>query len=252
MGDQSLVSQVARVVPGRPPELVVYDRLSQCPYLPDRSARLPLRWPARKLRGHELDDRLAAGDRRQGVVLYRTHCPDCSACVPLRLNVNRFALGRTHRRIVRRGDACLGIDIGVPTLDEHRIYLYNRHKSMRGLADKGGPIDHAGYSAFLVETCCNTFEMRFCLDGELVGVALVDRGVASLSAMYTYYEPTLSRLSIGTYAILKQIELCRSWGMRYLYLGLYVEGSAPMAYKARFFPHQQRRAGRWLPVLGPT
>ncbi|HEY5959593.1 MAG TPA: hypothetical protein VIV60_23725, partial [Polyangiaceae bacterium] len=51
-----------RVVPGHPPELVVYDRTSNCPYLPGRPARLPLRLPARHLRADELDQRLAAGD----------------------------------------------------------------------------------------------------------------------------------------------------------------------------------------------
>jgi len=36
--------------------------------------------------------------------------------------------------------------------------------------------------------------------------------------------------------------------MHYLYLGLYVEGSPTMAYKAKFFPHQERREGRWQVV----
>jgi arginine-tRNA-protein transferase len=93
--------------------------------------------------------------------------------------------------------------------------------------------------------------MRFCRDAELVGIAVVDRGNTSLSAMYCYYEPELNNLSIGTYAILKQLEFCRQRGMRFLYLGLYVEGSATMAYKARFFPHQQRRDGRWTQVMKP-
>jgi arginine-tRNA-protein transferase len=86
----------------------------------------------------------------------------------------------------------------------------------------------------------------------LVGVSVVDRGFSSLSAVYCYYDPALARYSLGTYAILREIQLCRAWGMRYLYLGLYVEGSEPMAYKAKFFPHQQRRLGRWVNVERPA
>jgi len=212
---------------------------------------MPLRLPARSLRADELDQRLAAGDRRQGVVLYRTECPDCVACVPLRIEVSEFEPSRTHRRILRRGDQSLSIEIGPPTLDERRVQLYNRHKLLRGLGDENGLIDRDGYLAFLVETCCDSFEMRFFKEGELVGVAVVDRGNTSLSAMYCYYEPELGHLSIGTYAILKQLELCRFRAMQHLYLGLYVEGSPTMAYKARFFPHQQRRDGRWLDVPKP-
>ena len=253
MGDEhAAAANMIRVVPGHPPELVVHDIPSSCPYLPDRPARMPLRLPARSLRADELDQRLAAGDRRQGVVLYRTECPDCIACVPLRIEVPRFVPSRTHRRIIRRGDRTLRIEIGPPTLDDRRVALYNRHKILRGLGDENGLINRDGYLAFLVETCCDSFEMRFFLERDLVGVAVVDRGSVSLSAMYCYYEPELSQLSIGTYAILKQLELSRQCDLRYLYLGLYVEGSPTMAYKARFFPHQQRRNGRWVGVPKPA
>ncbi len=251
MGDERATGNIVRVVPGHPPELVVHDHLSNCPYLPDRPARMPLRLPSRSLHADELDQRLAAGDRRQGVVLYRTECPECAACVPLRIDVTHFAPSRTHRRILRRGDQLLRLEVGPPTLDDRRVRLYNRHKVLRGLGDENGLIDRDGYLAFLVETCCDSFEMRFYRETELVGVAVVDRGNTSLSAMYCYYEPDLKHLSIGTYAILKQLEICHKRSMRFLYLGLYVENSATMAYKARFFPHQQRREGRWTQILKP-
>ena len=248
MGDELANERVVRIVPGHPPEFVVHDHPSHCPYLPERPARMPLRLPARSLRADELDQRLAAGDRRQGVVLYRTECPECIACVPLRLDVGRFEPSRTHRRTIRRGDELLALELGPPILDDRRVELYNRHKLLRGLGDESGLIDQEGYRAFLVETCCDSFEMRFYHDKKLVGVAIVDRGFTSMSAMYCFYEPALQKLSIGTYAILKQLELCARWGMHYLYLGLYVEGSATMAYKAKFFPHQQRQQGRWIEV----
>src|SRR5271165_4404194 len=128
MGDEHAAGKTIRVVPGHPPELVVHDHPSNCPYLPNRPARMPLRLPARSLRADELDQRLSAGDRRQGVVLYRTECPDCTACVPLRIDVAHFAPSRTHRRILRRGDQLLAIETGPPTLDDRRVNLYNRHK----------------------------------------------------------------------------------------------------------------------------
>lgn len=237
-----------RVVPGLPPEVVVFDRVSSCPYLSERPARLPLRLPTRSLRANELDQRLAAGDRRQGPVLYRTNCPECVACVPLRIDVERFEPSRTHRRIIKRASGEFTTEFGLPVADEERVRLYNRHKIERGLGDTDGRIDLDGYRAFLVDTCCDTFEMRLIYRGQLAAVSVLDRGFSSLSAVYCYYDPDLARHSLGTYSILREIELCRAWGMRYLYLGLYVVGSNPMAYKARFLPHQQRRAGRWVVV----
>jgi arginine-tRNA-protein transferase len=170
--------------------------------------------------------------------------------VPLRIDTGRFEPSRGHRRILNRGNRDLTIEAGLPALDERRVTLYNRHKVERGLGDLDGQIDSDGYRSFLVDTCCDTFELRIHYRGALVAVSVLDRGFSSLSAVYCYYDPDLARYSLGTYAILKELELCRAWGMRYLYLGLYVEGSAPMAYKARFFPHQQRRQGRWVSVEG--
>jgi len=237
---------VPRLLPGTPPELVVYDKPQRCPYLRDRIARMPLRLPARALDRDELDARLAAGDRRQGFVLYRTACPACRACEPIRLDVSSFVGTRSQQRVLRRGERTLKVDIGPPLLDSRRLWLYNAHKQARGLSDGQPPIDAEGYRDFLVSTCCDSFELRYRLDGELMGVAIVDRSRHALSAVYCYYDPECERLSIGTYSILKQVELCKSWGLRYLYLGLYIEDCEAMRYKARFSPHERLIDGNWL------
>jgi len=236
---------VPRLTLANPPELIVYDRAQRCPYLQDRVARMPLRLPARPLSREELDERLEAGDRRQGFVLYRTHCPQCVACEPIRIAAGDYTPTKSQRRILQRGDAELKVLIGPPQVDGRRVDIYNEHKSGRGLNDGQPPIDAEGYRDFLVSTCCESFELSYHLDGELVGVAIVDRGQRSLSAVYCCYDPAASRLSIGTYSILKQLELCRSWSLEYLYLGLYIAECDAMLYKARYRPHQRLVDGAW-------
>lgn len=44
----------------------------------------------------------------------------------------------------------------------------------------------------------------------------------------------MARRSLGTLAILKQIELAKTQGLDYLYLGYWIEASAKMNYKSRF------------------
>ena len=63
-------------------------------------------------------------------------------------------------------------------------------------------------------------------------------------AVYCYYDPDLASLSIGTYSILTQLRLAAQWGMRHVYLGLYIAENAHMAYKARFLPHERLIAPR--------
>jgi leucyl-tRNA---protein transferase len=235
-----------RIVAGEPPELVVYDRLQPCPYLVDRVARMPLRIPARRLERHEFDVRLEAGDRRQGIFLYRTACPGCRACEPIRIEVDAFIPSRSQRRALERGNRRIAVEIGDPVVDEQRVVIYNRHKELRGLSSGRDGIDVDGYREFLVMSCCESFELRYSVDGELAGAALVDRSREALSAVYCLFDPSYEKLSIGTFSILKQIELCRSWNLKYLYLGLYIAESERMRYKARYLPHQRRIDGHWV------
>lgn len=228
-----------------PIELTVHDEISPCPYLPDTEARMPLRVPIRPLTRAEFDHRLATGNRRHGRLLYRTQCPTCRACEPLRILVSDFVPGRTHRRVLRRCEAVVEVEIGAPTTTREKVALYNLHKRGRGLMRDDGPLGADGYQAFLVDTCCETFEMRYRIGGRLVGVAVVDRGAESLSAVYSFYDPALQPLSPGVFSILKQLELCRAWGLRYLYLGLYVEQCPPLVYKRQYLPHERLIDGRW-------
>jgi arginine-tRNA-protein transferase len=232
-----------------PRELVVYDEPHPCPYLPEREARLPMRLPTRPLTLEEVDQRLSEGDRRHGAFLYRPSCPRCTACEPLRLDAMEFVLSATHRRVLRRGDATVSVELGEPRADDERVALYEKHKRGRGLADEDDELlDRRGYEGFLVERSVPSLELRYRVEGKLVGVAVTDRGQSALSAVYCLWDPDHARLSLGTYSILKQLELCRAWGLRHLYLGLYVAGNEPMAYKARFFPHERLLDGRWTRV----
>lgn len=237
-----------RLILDQPPELVVHDELQPCPYLEGRLSRLPLRIPARGLERDELEVRLARGDRRQGLFLYRPACPGCEACEPIRLDLHSFRPNRSQRRTLARGDRELTMELGEPVADQERVALYNKHKALRGLSAGQGEVDVRSYREFLAMTCCDTLELRYRLAGKLVGVAIADRSSEALSAVYCYYDPTHERLGLGTYSILKQLELCETWGLRYLYLGLYIAESLNMRYKARFLPHQRLLDGVWKEI----
>jgi leucyl-tRNA---protein transferase len=226
-------------------EPVVYDAPEACPYLPGRTARLPLRLPVKRLSPHAFDQRLAQGDRRSGQYMYRPACPGCRACESLRIEVAHFQPNSTQRRTLRRGDDALEVRVAPPVVDAARVALFNKHRNERDLARREGDVDAAGYELFLVDTCCETLEFSFWREGVLIGAAISDRGAEAMSAVYCYFDPEHSRLSPGVYNVLKQIDLCREWGLRYLYLGFYVAGSAHMAYKAQYRPHQRLIDGRW-------
>ena len=226
-------------------EIVVIDQLHPCSYLPGRTARLPYRHPLEPLDPAEFDSRLSEGDRRTGLFLYRTQCPDCRSCEPIRLDVAKFRPNATQRRIHRRGDELLRVEIGPPVVDRQRVELFNLHRQVRSLDHGDGPVDEESYADFLTNSCCQTWELSYWKDSQLLAVAIADAGRLSLSAVYCYYDPHFRGISLGTYSVLRQIDLCRETGRRYLYLGFYIRESPHMSYKSSFHPHQRLISGAW-------
>ena len=228
-----------------PAEVVVHDQEEDCLYLPGRRARQPLRLPMRDLTPAEFDQRLEAGDRRAGQLLYTPTCPACSACEPIRVDVRAFSPSRSQRRAQAKASASVVTRIGPLEVDDRRVALYLEHLQKRGLAREGESIDARGYASFFVASCVDGFEIRYFIGDQMVGLAITDRGERALSAMYTAWDPAYEALSLGTYSILTQIALARKAGLDWVYLGLSIKDCAPMSYKTRFLPHERRIGGVW-------
>ncbi|MFK8052000.1 MAG: arginyltransferase [Woeseiaceae bacterium] len=228
-----------------PNEVVVYDELTPCPYLPDQEARMPLRHPVGGLTGKQFDQRLEAGDRRTGSFLYRTNCPSCSACLPIRIPVHAFKPNRSQRRTLRRGDRVIKTQVTKPIADERRIALYNKHGRERGLNTLQESISLDNYRDFFTTSCCDTIEISYTIDEALVAVAILDIGEKAASAVYCYFDPEYARFGLGVYSVLTQLRLARQWEMDYLYLGLYIADSPHMNYKTNYQPHELLIDGRW-------
>jgi arginine-tRNA-protein transferase len=103
------------------------------------------------------------------------------------------------------------------------------------------------YSHFLFATWCDSL----CLELQdpecgLVAVAVMDHLPGALSAVYTFYEPSLASRGLGTHMILRQIELARQWRYDWLFLGYWIDGCQRMDYKAEFRPHDIHTPTGWI------
>ena len=68
-----------------------------------------------------LHDRFARAEfRRSHNILYRPACPDCRACVPVRVKVREFRSSNSQRRVFRVNQNLLIREIGTTaTLEQH-------------------------------------------------------------------------------------------------------------------------------------
>lgn len=212
-----------------------------CGYFPARTAQNLVLDPAAPNLPNLYALSLARGFRRAGGHVYHPHCPRCHACEPCRIDVAAFKPDRSQRRCLTGNDD-VELAESAPGLTDERHDLYARYLRAR---HHGGGMDEASdedFSHFLAAPWSPTTFLEFRLAGRLVAVAVTDTCETGLSAVYTFFEPELPRRSLGTYAILRQIELARARGLPHLYLGYWIEGHPKMGYKARF---------RGLQVLGP-
>ena len=223
---------------------------SPCPYLPAREERkvfthLPL------TDGAAINDALtAAGFRRSQNIAYRPACESCEACVSARIPATQYPFSRSERRVLERNhDLVRHMVEAEATMEQFELlrrYLMVRHAE-GGMADMTWP----DYLAMVEDTPVRTHLIEYRLPsegrgpGELVACALVDALADGLSLVYSFYEPTLGRRSLGSFIILDHVVQADLHGIPYVYLGYWVQGSPKMDYKARFRPIEVLSGQAW-------
>jgi len=212
-----------------------------CPYLPGRTERKVFA----RLTGvlaQPLNEALThSGFRRSQSIAYRPACDGCAACVSVRIVADEFDFSRGQKRVLKRNSDLMRGEVAAEATREQfallRTYLDSRHAG-GGMSDMG----LFDYVAMVEETPVNTHIIEYRRPsndgspGTLVACALSDVLRDGLSMVYSFFHPGEDPRSLGTFMILDHVRAARMRGLRHVYLGYWVRGSAKMDYKARFRP----------------
>ncbi|MDB5429649.1 MAG: arginyl-tRNA--protein transferase [Caulobacter sp.] len=224
---------------------------SPCPYLPGREERkvfahLPLS------EGPTVNDSLTqVGFRRSQNIAYRPACESCNACTSARIPAGEYVFSRSERRVVARNDDLerhlVEAEATLEQFELLRRYLTTRHAD-GGMAEMTWP----DYVAMVEDTAVRTQIIEYRTrsqdrgPGDLVACILVDVMTDGLSLVYSFYDPGLTRRSLGSFIILDHVIQACLLGLPYVYLGYWVPGAEKMAYKARFSPLEVLKPGGWM------
>lgn len=230
----------------------------RCSYLEEETAQLEM-LVLLDVSPAELDHLLERGYRHFGPVFFRPMCAACTECVTLRIPVGSFVPSRSQRRAVRTARR-FRREVAAPRVDDERLALYRAWHASR--EDARGwdesPVDAERYALDFAYPQPTAREVAFYDDGDggkLVGLGIIDETSTALSAIYFFYEPTLSGVSMGVAHIMMLIEQARANGQPYVYLGYRVSGCPSLAYKSKFVPHELlegRPDLRHLPLWRPA
>lgn len=184
----------------------------------------------------ELDSLLADGWRHFGPNFFRynlaVYDDDIRHVMPLRIRLSEFRLSRSQLRVLKR-NADFTISIESIEITAEIEALFHRHKQRFK--------QHPPESIYTfvseypeLEPCATLQQSIRTRDGELLSAGFFDVGENSLSGIYTAFEPTETRRSLGIFTILKEIEYAISLEKEFYYQGYCYSGSSFYDYKKRF------------------
>ncbi len=215
-----------------------------CGYLPGHTATTLFPDPRVPVDTHLYSRLIDHGFRRSGEHIYRPHCQDCNACIPVRIPVAAFQPNRVQKRTWRR-NADLQVSRVAAVRNEEHFALYRRYLATRHPGGGMDDPDPEHYLSFFTHPRIDTAFYEFRLRGQLLAVAIVDHLEQGLSAVYTFFDPDHHARSLGVYAVLWQIEEASRLGLPWVYLGYWIEASPKMRYKSQYRPLEAYRGGRW-------
>jgi arginyl-tRNA--protein-N-Asp/Glu arginylyltransferase len=218
-----------------------------CPYINENTAVNLIIDPSFEVEYGMYERLLEHGFRRNGGLFYRPFCNNCSQCRSVRLSVEEFKPNRAQRRTLKRNQD-LTVRCTETRFNEEYFELYQRYQSGRHPGDSMDDDDPEKFKRFLVDSSMPGFSIEFRHNQQLISVAIVDRVNNGLSAVYTFFDPEVKHRSLGTMAILTQIDIAQKLKLKWNYLGYWISQSRKMSYKINFQPLQQfdTQASRWI------
>src|SRR5260370_223426 len=126
--------------------------------------------------------------------------------------------------------------------------LFARYERSRHADREMAAMTFGDYRAMIEDSSIETRLIEFRdADRTLLGGCLIDVVDDGYSAVYSFFEPTLMRRSLGTFMVLWLIDDARTETLPYIYLGYWIAESEKMSYKTRFRPLEALGENGWQP-----
>ncbi|MDB4040477.1 arginyltransferase [Methylophilaceae bacterium] len=220
-----------------------------CVYIDGRDAQSLVATPYKNVNTKNFNSLISQGFRRSGQYVYKPSCKDCSACIPIRLLASSFTPSRSQKRVKKYLDK-LSVKLLPLTFDEEHYNLYVSYQNIRHRTNDVNEDSLADYNNFLVKSNVNSKLVEFRLNNQLKMVTIIDIIEDGISAVYTFYDCSDRKLSLGTISVIWLLDLCKKERFLFLYLGYWIYESQKMKYKTNFKPYELMIEGVWQE--GPT
>lgn len=216
-----------------------------CGYIEGNKAQSIVASPYQNIELKEFNNLVNLGFRRSGNHVYKPHCHDCEACVPIRINVNDFKLNKSQKRCSIKND--YQVEFKPIEYKYEDFLLYKEYQKKRHNDQSTSEEDQKDeYKNFLLTSNFDSKMIKFSSQGKVIMITIVDVLDDGLSAVYTFYDLNFPKLSLGTYSIIWLAKWCKNNTYAYLYLGYWIRDNAKMSYKTKFKPYELLKNKTWI------
>lgn len=237
---------------GRPERIQFFvTKPHECSYLENREVTAIFADPYSPMSNSTFGILTEMGFRRSGEYIYKPRCFQCQACIPVRIPTALFQPSRSQKRVFKKNKD-LKVEIVAAHFRGEDYELYENYINSKHHDGGMHPPSIEQYKSFLFCEWSNSQFIRFLEGEKVIAVAVVDQLPNGLSAVYTFYDYEQSHRSLGTYAILWQIEHCRQHDIKHVYLGYLIESCQKMAYKNQFLPFEKFVDEQWVQIIKTT
>jgi leucyl-tRNA---protein transferase len=164
---------------------------------------------------------------------------------PLRLNLANFTLSPSQKRVLKKNED-LHYEIRDAFIDKAKEALFEQHKTRFS-----ENVPHSIYDFLSPQPAdipCHTKEVCLFQDGQLIAASFLDIGARATSSVYSIFEPTETKRSLGIYLILLSIAYSLQLGSQFYYPGYAYEEPSVYDYKKRLRGLEQYNWQDWQPL----
>ncbi len=217
-----------------------------CPYLENKTAKTLFLSPEVEVNPQVYSGLIKQGLRRSGEQIYLPYCDNCQACISVRIPVEQFQASRSQKRCLNRMNQ-FRFEVKPANYSQENFELFQNYIKQRHKDSDMYPTSEKQFREFLLCEWIDCYFLNFiCLaDNRLVATAVFDKVDSGLSAVYTYFDSSYEKYSLGKMAILYLIELTKNDKLDYLYLGYWIKECQKMTYKSQYRPIQCFINKRW-------
>ena len=215
-----------------------------CSYIDKMDAQSLVVTPYKSINQNIFQDLIEKGFRRSGQYIYKPNCKSCTACIPIRLPVQKFLFSKTQKRIYKKY-SFFKVREAPLTFKQKHFDLYLKYQNKRHSFINNDQNNVDDYKDFLIKSNVKSKFIEFW-DGDLLKiVSIVDIVSDGISAVYTFYDPDDKKVSYGTYSIIWLINWCKAQQLKNMYLGYWIGECKKMKYKTNFKPYELYIKGYW-------